>query len=50
MRNYLITAVIVWACGFAVATNVANAVDQKLDSMQSARNAQLCQIDEVFCK
>ena len=49
MRNFLITAVIVWGCGFFIANNVANAVDAKLDSMQSARNAQLCQIDDSFC-
>ena len=39
MRNSLITTIIVWGCGFFLASNVASAVDAKLDAMQ----------DDSFC-
>ena len=49
MRNYLITFAIVWATGFVFANALASHVDNKLDTLQSQRDAQFCQIDESFC-
>ena len=50
MRNFLITALIVWGSGFFIANSLATAVDAKLDSLTSDRNEQLCQYDSSFCK
>ena len=49
MRNFLITASIVWLGGFAIAGHVAGSVESKLDSFAADRNAQLCQVDARYC-
>ena len=49
MKSFLITFTIVWAVGFFAANHLMTAVDSKLDSLQSQRDAQFCQIDESFC-
>jgi len=49
MRNFLITAAVLWGCGFFMANFLANAVDNKLDQMQAGRIAELCRIDSSFC-
>ena len=49
MRNFLITFSIVWVVGFSFANTMANAVDQKLDTIQQQRADQFCQLDSSFC-
>ncbi len=49
MRNFLLTASIVWLGGFVMAGHVANSVESKLEGFAADRNAQLCQIDSSYC-